>query len=136
MIVLDTNVISEAMRGPDADARVQAWLAALPTVPVTTVMNRAEVLAGLALLPPGRRRERLERAATQAFSGLGVVVPFTEEAAAHYGEIVARRTRAGRPIGALDALIAAICLTVGATLATRDTADFAGLGLDLVNPWE
>lgn len=135
VIVLDTNVISEAMRGPRADDRVLAWLRALPETPVTTVINRAEILAGVALLPEGARRERLGTIATAAFSTLGVVLPFVPEAADHYADIVASRRGAGFPIGSMDALIAAICRTVGATLATRDVEDFAGVGLQVVNPW-
>lgn len=135
MIVLDTNVISEAMRGPRTDDGVLAWLRALPEIPVTTVINRAEVLAGVALLPEGARRDRLVTASTAAFATLGVVLPFVPETADHYADIVATRRRAGFPIGGMDALIAAICRTVGATLATRDVDGFAGVGLQLVNPW-
>lgn len=67
MLVLDTNVISEAMRGAQAEPRVIAWLRQLSTPPVTTVVNRAEILAGIALLPAGSRRTRLQAAATDAF---------------------------------------------------------------------
>lgn len=135
VIVLDTNVISEAMRGPRADGLVRDWLRALPATPVTTVINRAEILAGVALLPQGARRERLATASTAAFSTLGAVLPFTPEATDHYADIVAARRTAGTPIGSMDALIAAICRMAGATLATRDVDDFAGVGLHLVNPW-
>ena len=135
MIVLDTNVISEAMRGPRADPLVRAWLRSLPAPPVTTVINRAEILAGVALLPAGDRRDRLRGAALTAFSGLAVCLPLTPECADHYAEIVADRRRAGRPASSMDALVAAIVRESGGRLATRDTNDFAGLGLDLVNPW-
>jgi toxin FitB len=135
VIVLDTNVISEAMRGPRADPLVLTWLRSLPAPPVTTVINRAEILAGVALLPAGDRRDRLRSAALTAFSGLAVCLPLTPECADHYAEIVADRRRAGRPVGSMDALVAAIVRESGGRLATRDTNDFAGLGLDLVNPW-
>lgn len=135
MIILDTNVISEAMRGPQADSGVLAWLRALPAPPVTTVINRAEILAGIALLPEGVRAERLRTAAERAFETLGVCLPLTSECCSHYGDIVATRQRAGQPIGGIDALIAAIAREVSATVATRDVDGFAGLGLDLVNPW-
>lgn len=135
VIVLDTNVISEAMRGQRADERVLAWLRALPETPVTTVVNRAEILAGVALLPEGARRQRLASASSTAFSTLGVVLPFVPEAADHYADIVATRRKAGVPIGSMDALIAAICRTVDATLATRDVEGFAGVGLHIVDPW-
>ena len=63
MIILDTNVISEAMRGPAADAGVLRWLRSLAETPVTTVINRAEILAGIALLPTGERADQLRAAA-------------------------------------------------------------------------
>lgn len=135
VIVLDTNVISEAMRGPDADPGVLGWLRRLPRTPVTTVISRAEILAGIALLPAGARRDRLSTVAARAFGALGVVLPLTTEAAEHYAEIVAVRRAAGAPIGGMDALIAAICRASNATLATRDVSDFAGLGVDVINPW-
>lgn len=135
MIVLDTNVISEAMRGPDAAPAVLSWLRSLAQVPTTTVVNRAEIMAGLALLPKGARQDRLRAAAADAFSMLGATLPLTSEAADHYADVVAERRRSGRPIGGMDALVAGICRSTGATLATRDEADFAGLGLSIVNPW-
>lgn len=135
MIVLDTNVISEAMRGPRGDLRIRHWVSALEETPVITVINRAEILTGIAMLPAGARRERLTLAATAAFAQLGVVLPLTPDAADHFATIVASRRRSGRPIGSMDALIAAICLTAGATLATRDVRDYDGLGLAVINPW-
>ena len=54
----------------------------------------------------------------------------------HYAEIVAARRREGRPIEAFDAQIAATARVAGAGIATRDTGDFAGCGLTLVNPWQ
>jgi toxin FitB len=135
VIVLDTNVISEAMRGPRADQRVIAWLRSLPTTPVTTVINRAEILAGIVLLPQGQRRERLHAAAHSAFSGIATCLPLSPECADHYADVVATRRSAGRPIGGMDALLAAIVRHGDAQLATRDIADFAGLELDLIDPW-
>ena len=135
MIILDTNVISEAMRGPRADSRVISWLRSLSSTPVTTVINQAEILAGIAVLPPGNRRERLYTVAQSAFAGLAVCLPLSPECAGHYANIVAARGATGRPIGGMDALVASIARESGAQLATRDTAGFEGLELDLVDPW-
>lgn len=135
MIVLDTNVISEAMRGELADPRVIAWIRSRPAPLVTTVVNRAEILAGLALLPAGRRSEELRRRAGAVLAGLGVCLPVTDDCAEHYADIVALRARGGRPIGGFDALIAAIARVAGASVATRDVTGFAGIGLDLIDPW-
>ena len=135
LVVLDTNVISEAMRGAAASPQVIAWLRSGAATPITTVVNRAEILAGIALLAPGRRRTDLRAAAESAFDGLGVCLPLTSVAAEHYAQVVAHRRDAGRPIGGMDALIAAITRQNGAALATRDIAGFAELGIDLIDPW-
>jgi predicted nucleic acid-binding protein len=135
VIVLDTNIISEAMRGPHANQKVVAWLRSLPATPVTTVINRAEILAGVALLRPGQRRDRLASAAHAALSGIAVCLPLSASCADHYADIVAARRLAGRPIGGMDALVAAIVRDSNAQLATRDIADFAGLELNLIDPW-
>ena len=138
MIVLDTNVLSELMRSQPA-AAVFAWVAAQPrAVLYTTSVNKAEILYGIAALPDGRRRAGLAAAAEAMFTDdfAGRVLPFDEEAAVHYAEIVAARRREGRPIEAFDAQIAATARVADAELATRDVGDFAGCGLTLVNPWK
>lgn len=136
MIVLDTNVVSEALRGTEADPRVLAWLDGLAEPPVTTVITRAELLAGVALLPEGPRRIRLKAEVSRILSQLGVCLPLTDEAAGHYAEIVAARRALGRPIAGFDALIGGICRSASATLATRNASDFEGIGVLLVNPWD
>jgi toxin FitB len=148
VIVLDTNVLSELMRSQPA-AAVFAWVAAQPrAVLYTTSVNKAEILYGIAALPEGPhgsspwaegpRRAALAAAAEAMFTDdfAGRVLPFDEEAAVRYAEIVTARRREGRPIEAFDAQIAATAQVAGAELATRDVGDFAGCGLTLVNPWE
>lgn len=63
-------------------------------------------------------------------------MPFDERAARRYADVVTGRERAGRPIGVPDAQIAAICLELGAVLATRDTKDFEETGVVLADPWQ
>ncbi|SMO34673.1 type II toxin-antitoxin system VapC family toxin [Propioniciclava tarda] len=135
MIVLDTNVLSETLKS-DPSPRVLDWLLALREQPVTTIITKAELLAGVAILPAGQRRSGLEVAIHRALDQLGVCLPLTDAVVERYAEVVATRRAAGRPIDPFDALIAAICLDAGAALATRNTADFDGLGLTLVNPWD
>jgi hypothetical protein len=137
VLLLDTNVISELMR-IEPHAAVMVWANRLhPDDVGITAMNEAEILHGLALLPMGRRRhaleERWERLVQALFSGR--VFPFDRAAAHWYAALLRRRQRLGRPISTADALIAAIALSLGASLATRDTADFSDLGLMLINPW-
>ena len=65
----------------------------------------------------------------------GRVWSFTSEAAHWYAELLRRRERLGRSMATADAVIAATALAQGASLATRDGADFADIGLGLINPW-
>ena len=66
----------------------------------------------------------------------GRILPFDSAAAEKYVELATARRKAGQPIEAFDALIAATALAVGASVATRDTGGFVGCGLKLINPWE
>lgn len=137
MIVLDTNVVSELMRR-DPDPHVIAWVDVQTVLDlVITSITAAELRASVALLPPGRKRDRIseqvEALLDQSFAGS--VVPFEVDSSIAYADIVARRTRAGAPIAGLDAQIGAICRRYDATLATRNQRDFADTGVDLVDPW-
>ncbi len=137
MIVLDTNVISELMRA-SPEKRVVAWVSSHPSARLfTTSVTQAEILHGTLLLPKGKRRDAIERAATAIFEVDfdGRILPFGSAAAAAYAEIASARRRAGRPIATLDAQIAAIVRIADSKLATRNVDDFAGCGVDIVDPW-
>jgi hypothetical protein len=98
----------------------------------------AEILFGIELLPKGKRRDTMleEAEATFAEDFAGRILPFDEDAARAFPEIAIRRRAQGRPIADLDAQIAAIARSRDAILATRNTADFEGCGVRLVNPWQ
>lgn len=137
MIVLDTNVISE-LQGRLHSDRILSWLDgfAAETVFLTTI-TVGEIRFGLELLADGKRKTTLiaEFEAIEAeFSGR--VLGFSGDAAHRYGMISARRQKLGRRMETKDAMIAAICIAHGATLATRNTKDFEGLDLRLINPFE
>ncbi len=137
MIVLDTNVVSE-LQGRLHSDRILSWLDgfAAETIFVTTV-TVGEIGFGLELLADGKRKTALIaqlEAIELEFSGR--VLGFSSSAAHHYGIISAHRHRIGRRMETKDAMIAAICLANGATLATRNTKDFEGLDLKLINPFE
>jgi toxin FitB len=137
VIVLDTNVISELMR-PEPHPAVLGWVARQPRVLLyTTYISQAEILYGIAALPEGRRRAALTAAAAAMFAEdfANRILSFEGTAAARYADIVVARRRAGNPIEGFDALIAATALGAGASVATRDTAGFAGCGLTLIDPW-
>lgn len=138
MIVLDTNALSELMK-PAPAASVVAWIGARPAQSFyTTSITQAEIFHGVMLLPAGRRREAFEVAARAMFEEdfAGRVLAFGTDAALHYARIAVARRQAGRPISQFDAQIAAIVACSGATLATRNVADFEGCGVEIVNPWQ
>ncbi|SCU79459.1 VapC ribonuclease Y4jK [Cupriavidus necator] len=136
MIVLDTNVISEAMKPEPADA-LRSWLndQAAETLYLSSV-TLAELLFGIGALPAGRRRAML----AAALDGLvtlfeGRILPFDTNAARHYAELaVAARSR-GRGLPTPDGYIAAIAAAHGMMVATRDVSPFEAAGLQVLNPW-
>jgi len=137
VIVLDTNVLSEFMK-PRPEARVLDWIAREPEDGIfVTVITQAEILRGIAMLPAGRRQAALQSAAEGMFQEdfAGRILAFDFEAAALFARISIERQRAGRPMSLFDGMIAAIVISHGATLATRNLADFADCGARLVNPW-
>ena len=137
MIILDTNVVSELTRMTPATA-VLDWLDAQPAADVaTTAITAAELLYGVARLPDGARKNALTGAVHALLTDDldGRVEPFDAAAAAHYADLVTARERAGQPISIPDAQIAAICRVRRASLATRNTSDFTGTGIDLIDPW-
>ena len=137
MIILDTNVLSEALR-PTPDPRVVDWIGrqASASLFITTI-TQAEILYGIAVLDSGRRRDDLHAAATAMFAEdfAGRIIGFDVEAPPIYAAIAAERRRLGRPISQFDAQIAAIARSRGAALATRNVRDFEGCDVDLIDPW-
>jgi predicted nucleic acid-binding protein len=106
--------------------------------PTQQAVTAAELLYGVAWMPAGRRKTELA-AAVRGLLGdefRDRVLPFDEHCASRYADIVCGRETLGRPIGVADAQIAAICRTAEATLATRNTDDFSGTGIELINPWK
>lgn len=137
MIVLDTNVLSELLRARPAD-NVKRWAQIQPSSTLfTTAICRAEILYGLALLPKGRRRADLSQAVDALFDRklAGRILAFDSAAARVYADLVAVRRSTGRPIGQTDAQIAAIAVSHGASVATRNVTDFADCGVAIVDPW-
>jgi predicted nucleic acid-binding protein len=137
MIVLDTNVISEAMK-PEPHPAVRAWLnaQAAQTLYLSSV-TLAELLFGIAALPAGRRKDMLAK----ALDGLlelfrGRVLPFDADAARHYAELAVLARAGGRGFPTPDGYIAAIAASRGFIVASRDTAPYEAAGVTVINPWE
>ncbi len=138
MIVLDTNVLSELMNSKGSLV-VRQWVAAQPINNFfTTTITQAEILYGIALLPPGKRQTELAQASELMFAEDfgGRILPFDEIAAIAFARIASNRRRMGKPISQADAQIASICYTRQATLATRNVSDFEGCDITIINPWE
>lgn len=114
-----------------------AWLQQTSSAGLyTTAVTVAEIRYGIARLPEGQRRESLHQAANEIFAAFPrQVLPFDLAAAGAYADVVAGRERLGQPIDGFDAQIAAICHAQAATLATRNTEDFADTGIDVLDPW-
>ena len=136
MIILDTNVVSEAMK-PQPHPAVRAWLnaQAAQTLYLSSV-TLAELLFGIAALPAGKRRELLAK----ALDGLlelfqDRVLPFDTDAAKRYAELAGMARAGGRGFPTPDGYIAAIAASRGFIVASRDTAPFEAAGVRVINPW-
>ena len=136
MIVLDTNVVSEAMK-PEPDSAVRAWLndQAAETLYLSSV-TLAELLFGIRALPVGKRKNLL----AQTLDGLmGLfrdrVLPFDIDAARHYAELAVTAKVAGRGFPTPDGYIAAIAVSRGFIVASRDTAPYEAASVRVINPW-
>ncbi len=136
MIILDTNVVSELMR-PAGDPGVLRWIRKTGDGDLaTTAITVAEIEYGLARLPDGSRADALRTAAAGLWESFATaILPFDVPAARRYGALMAACERAGRPTSAFDAQIAAIATVHKAKVATRNIADFRGMGLKLIDPW-
>jgi predicted nucleic acid-binding protein len=138
MILLDTNVVSEPLR-PAPDARVVAWIdaQALETLFLSAI-TVAELRAGVALLPAGKRRaglqDSLETRVLPLFAGR--VLPFDLACTQAYAELVASARASGLAIATADGYIASIAAANGLTVATRDTGPFEAAGAAVINPWQ
>lgn len=137
MIVLDTNVVSEAMK-PEPDPAVSAWLnnQASETLYLSSV-TLAELLFGIGALPAGKRKHMLE----QALDGLMAlfrdrVIPFDTDAARHYAALAVKARVAGPGFPTPDGYIAAIATSRGFSVASRDVAPYQAAGVPVINPWQ
>jgi predicted nucleic acid-binding protein len=136
--VLDTNVPSEFSRDRP-EPRVVEWL---KTQPVTTlflsVVTIGEIRKGLIVLPSGRRRAELE---TWFHTDLltwfsNRILPVTHAIADKWGVLDGQCQLRGTPLNTADGMIAATAIEHGLMVVTRNAKDFAGLGVDIFNPWE
>ena len=137
MVLLDTNLVSELMRAEPSQI-VLDWFGKHDAVDLfISAVTEAELRTGVAILPDGQRRDRLQLALDamidQDFQSR--VLPFDSLAAKAYAEIAAKRRALGRPIAEADCQIAAIARATDTPIATRNVKDFDGCGVRVINPW-
>ena len=138
MFVLDTNVLSEFMKSSPAPDVVRWFARQQRNLVYTTVVSKAEILAGIAMMPRGRRQRDLDDLAMNIF-GTGFrdrVLAFDDATTVEFAAIARARRLAGRQTGTFDLIIAAIARANDAIIVTRDVAGFVSTGVPVLNPWE
>lgn len=135
--LLDTCALSEFTK-PKPSAHVDAWFSGIPEgADFVSVLTLGELEKGIAKLETTRRRAGLERWFAQLrdrFEGRILVVD--EPVALEWGRLCARADIGGRPVPAIDALIAATAIVHGLAVVTRNSSDIARTGAPLIDPWQ
>jgi predicted nucleic acid-binding protein len=137
MILVDTNVISEPLRKTPAAAVVD-WIDAQPIETLyLSAITVAELRFGVAALPAGKRRNRLNESLETRVLPLftGRILAFDLAASRAYADLMAGARAAGAAIGTVDGYIAATAVANRMAVATRDTAAFEAAGVSVINPW-
>jgi hypothetical protein len=135
--LLDTNVISELVRARP-DPRVLAFIHEADEDRLyLSAITWAEIRRGIALLPVGRKRQLLEDWLAQDLRARfqSRILPIDAEIAEHWGSLMAAAKANGQQVSTIDGLIAASAVVHDLQLVTRNTKDFAKLGVRLFNPW-
>ena len=133
--LIDTNVLSE-LRHRQPDPKVVAWMQVRPPPSMfLSVLTLGEIRKGIERVEDTSRRQVLldwlEIELPHYF--VGRLLGIDAQTADRWGRLM---VSAGRPLPAIDGLLAATALQHDLTLVTRNTKDFTGLGLELVNPWQ
>lgn len=137
MFLLDTNVVSELIRA-EPHAGVIGWVGRQrPADLFLSVVTLGELVRGVVRLPAGQRRHRLEAWVSERLPQQleGRILVFDRQVAVIWGELLGTADRAGRPCAAVDAQIAATARRHDLVLATRNTRDFQGMNVALLDPW-
>jgi predicted nucleic acid-binding protein len=135
LILLDTNLLSETSR-KRPDPKVMGWLAGQGPRLRMPAIALAELRYGVEKLAPSRQRTELERWLARLTAGFeGRILPFDARAAESHGRLRARLKRIGKPMDAPDSYVAAIALSLGIPLATRNLKDFEHSEVELIDPW-
>jgi hypothetical protein len=136
MILLDTNVVSEAIK-PEPNPSLLAWLDAQEAETLfLSSITVAELLFGIGALPEGRRKDMLAARIDGLLDQFAArILPFDTEAARHYADLAVNARAAGRGFPTPDGYIAAIAAAHGFAVASRDMSAFTAAGLTVIDPW-
>lgn len=136
MILLDTNVVSEAMK-PEPHRGVRDWLDAQAAETLfLSAVTIAELLFGIGALPRGRRKDRLSAALDGVLELFDArILPFDIEAARRYADLAAKARAARRGFPTPDGYIGAIAAAHGFAVASRGTSAFTAAGPTVIDPW-
>jgi len=132
--LIDTNVLSE-LRRKTPNSGVVEWFDRRPASTLfLSVLTLGEIRKGVEGVVDTHRRmaliDWLEADLPIFFTGR--VLPVDAQVADRWGRLVAA---AGRPLPAIDSLLAATALHHDLSLVTRNVRDFSDFGLQLINPW-
>ncbi|MDG5487774.1 type II toxin-antitoxin system VapC family toxin [Sphingomonas sp. BGYR3] len=136
MIILDTDVVSEAMK-PEPAAAVRDWLdqQVAETLYLSGV-SVAELLFGIEALPDGRRKHKLAVTLDGVLALFdGRILPFDTSAARRYADLAVAARKAGKGFPTPDGYIAAVATAHGFAVATRDASAFKAAGVPIIDPW-
>jgi len=134
--LLDTNAVSEWVK-PRPNPGLIEWMESTDEDRIfISVVSLAELRYGAERVAGGKRRSRLEEWLRDELPLRfeGRILSVDINVADAWGKIVSRAESAGRPIGAMDAFLAATAEMHGLTLVTRNVSDFPLLKATL-NPW-
>jgi predicted nucleic acid-binding protein len=136
--LLDTNVVSEAMR-KQPSARVLNWIAAqIEESLFISAITVGELRRGSLLLGDGKKRKALLRWIETGIKAefAGRILPVDSAVMERWADLEASTVKAGRRLPVMDSLIAATALAHGLILATRNVPDFEAAGVQLLDPWQ
>ena len=136
--LLDTNCIAELIRS-NPEPRVLQWIgAADESLLYLSVLTLGEIRKGILLLSAGKRQTALEMWLDLDLQTrfAGKILAIDKKIADHWGTLAAAAKRAGKPLSAVDGLLAATALHHGLTIVTRNVTDFESTQVPLLNPWQ
>ena len=135
--ILDTNVVSELVTH-EPDQNVVSWIDSIDSESVfLSVITIGEIKKRIEKLPDSKRKKTLESWLEEDLlvRFRGRILPLGIPVLLSWGKLVASLEREGKPIPAIDSLLAATASQTGFTLVTRNTGDFEPAGISVLDPW-